>query len=594
MDGRPGDNKNKTMVIRPMVKLRQIPLALITALSLVVSGCTTGDTAAVTPTEAGGEPAVAQALPPESGGYYPYLVFQLQRHRGDLDGARHSLEDAIAKDPASGYLKRELALLLIQQSRHDEALGVVESLLRSQPDDVDALVIYGRINQGMKRMALAKEAYHKVIDRDETKKEIYLLLGGLHMEAGENDAALEVYTRLVNRFPNSFAGQFYLGKILVAQGDDEAAEKAFLRSLEIKPGLEQPRFELIDLYQRSGRGGEIGPQFEAVLENDPKGIRAGLEYGIYLNGQGRIDAADKLFKDLGQRSGEDNTIFRFLIRNYLEKKRYAEAAVALEGMLAGSGNPSDIRYLLGVALEGKKETDRALAYFTRIKPGDRFYSDAAIHIAFLYQEQGRIEEGIAFLTEVIRHLPDNAEFRLFLGTFYEESKAYDKAEAALKAGLAVAPDNDKIHFRLGVVYDKWERKDDSIKSMKEVIRLNPKHANALNYLGYTYADLGRSLDEAEDLVKRALALVPHDGYITDSLGWVYFKRGKFKKALELLKRAADLVPDDPVILEHLGDAYRKMGEPEKALDTYRRALENKKEGAAGPEKKIRELNGSAL
>lgn len=580
-------------MIRPVMKLKQILPTLILASSIVILGCVTSDTATVRPTEAGGDPTVAESLPPQSGGYYPYLVFQVRRSQGDLDGARDALNDAIDKDPASGFLKRELALLLIQQARHDEALEVVEALLGSRPDDVEALIIYGRINQGMKRLALAKEAYRKVIDRDETKQDIYLLLGGLHMEAGESEAAFEVYSRLVARFPNSFAGQFYLGKLQAEQGNEDAAEKAFLRSLEIKPGLEQPRFELIDLYRRTGKKEKIGPQFEALLENNPADIRAALQYGLHLHGQGRIDDADKMFKALGQRSGEDNAVFRLLIRDLLETKRYAEAAVALEGMLGGSANPSDIHYLLAVALEGQKKPDSALEHFTRVKPGERFYSDAAVHIAFLYQEQGRVEEGIAFLTQVIRHLPDNAEFRLFLGTFYEESKAYEKAVAALKAGLDVEPDNTKIHFRLGVVYDKWERKDQSIQSMKEVIRLDPKHANALNYLGYTYADLGRSLDEAEDLIKRALALLPHDGYVTDSLGWVYFKRGKFEKALEYLKRAAEMVPDDPVILEHLGDAYGKLGASEKALEVYRRSLKNKKDGTADLEKKIQDLNGSA-
>lgn len=580
-------------MIRPMVKLKQTLPMLVLASSIVMMGCVTSDSAAVRPADAVGDPAGDESLSSPSGGYYPYLVFQVRRGQGDLDGARNALEAAIDKDGGSGFLKRELALLLIQQDRQEEALAVVESLLRSRPDDVEALIIYGRINQGMKRMALAKDAYRKVIDRDETRQDIYLLLGGLYMEAGESERAFDVYNRLVARFPDSFAGQFYLGKLQAGQGNGDAAEKAFLRSLEIKPGLEQPRLELIELYKTIGKKEEIGPQFEALIENNPTDIHAALQYGLYLHEQGRMDDAGKQFKALGQRSGEDNAVFRFVIRELLEPKRYAEAAVALEGMLAGSANPSDIHYLLAVALEGEKKTDLALEHFARVKPGDRFYSDAAVHIAFLYQEQGRVEEGIDFLTQVIRQLPDNAEFRLFLGTFYEESKAYEQAVAALKAGLKVDPDNTKIHFRLGVVYDKWERKDQSIQSMKEVIRLDPKHANALNYLGYTYADLGQRLDEAEDLIKRALALMPHDGYITDSLGWVYFKRGEFEKALEYLKKAAEMVPDDPVILEHLGDTYGKLGAPDKALDVYRRSLKNKKNDTVALEKKIRDLSGSA-
>jgi len=112
--------------------------------------------------------------------------------------------------------------------------------------------------------------------------------------------------------------------------------------------------------------------------------------------------------------------------------------------------------------------------------------------------------------------------------------------------------------------------------MKAVIRLNAEHTNALNYLGYTYADLGINLDEAERLIKEALKHKPDDGYITDSLGWVYFKKGLFPEALNLLKKAVELVPDDPIMLEHLGDAYLKTNDRANALKFYKRSLKNKR------------------
>jgi tetratricopeptide (TPR) repeat protein len=107
--------------------------------------------------------------------------------------------------------------------------------------------------------------------------------------------------------------------------------------------------------------------------------------------------------------------------------------------------------------------------------------------------------------------------------------------------------------------------------------LNPDNAEALNYLGYTYADHGIFLEEAEELVSKAARLRPEDGYIVDSLGWVYFKQGRFPEAARELERAGSLVPDDPVILEHLGDAYRQLGQGARALEVYRKALEKAKE-----------------
>ncbi|MCK5202823.1 MAG: tetratricopeptide repeat protein, partial [Desulfobacterales bacterium] len=124
--------------------------------------------------------------------------------------------------------------------------------------------------------------------------------------------------------------------------------------------------------------------------------------------------------------------------------------------------------------------------------------------------------------------------------------------------------------------------------------LDPKHSNALNYLGYTYADLGKNLDEAERLILEALKYKPDDGYITDSLGWVYYKKGEFKKALEYLQKAIEIVPDDPIMLEHVGDAHLKLDDKTNALKFYKKSLKNKEKDKEELEKKIRELtdNGS--
>jgi len=137
-------------------------------------------------------------------------------------------------------------------------------------------------------------------------------------------------------------------------------------------------------------------------------------------------------------------------------------------------------------------------------------------------------------------------------------------------------------------------KSSSIQEMKAVIELDPEHASALNYLGYTYAELGENLDEAERLIKKALIYRPEDGFITDSLGWVYFKKGLIDQAVAMLEKAVDLEPNDSVILEHLGDAYLKANEKVKALEFYNRSLLERKGDNSNKvelKKKIQELTG---
>ena len=128
--------------------------------------------------------------------------------------------------------------------------------------------------------------------------------------------------------------------------------------------------------------------------------------------------------------------------------------------------------------------------------------------------------------------------------------------------------------------------------LKKTIELDLNNVEALNYLGYTYAEKGINLDEAFQLIERAVNLEPGSGYIRDSLGWVYYKKGFYNDALREIKKALELTKNDPVIFEHLGDVYLKLDDKENAIDAWQKAIEfdEKEEGLKERvEKKIQDL-----
>jgi Flp pilus assembly protein TadD len=145
--------------------------------------------------------------------------------------------------------------------------------------------------------------------------------------------------------------------------------------------------------------------------------------------------------------------------------------------------------------------------------------------------------------------------------------------------VALQPNNDKFHFTLGALYDSNKQKELGMDEMRKAIALNPGNAPALNYLGYTYAEKGDRLDEAEKLIRRALVIEPEDGFYVDSLGWVYYQRGEFQKAVDQLERAVNLTGEDPTITEHLGDAYNKIGKTRDASHEYQDALRRTQDGS---------------
>ena len=152
--------------------------------------------------------------------------------------------------------------------------------------------------------------------------------------------------------------------------------------------------------------------------------------------------------------------------------------------------------------------------------------------------------------------------------------------------LEQEPDDDELLYNIGMLYGEAKRTDEAIQYMRLALERNPDNASALNYIGYTWAEHGINLDEAERMIARAIELRPDDGYIVDSLGWVHYVRARtlvgqgkprdaqkhLDAALEYLERADRLTGGDPVISEHLGDTYLLLDRKRLALDRFEEAI----------------------
>lgn len=573
--------------MKSIVVLRKWPLAVIVLFCWL--GC------GLPPKQPVPVSAVPAVNKPTSEAYFCYVTANRFKNNGQLDRAVEFMKKAVKADPHTVYLKYELALLHLQQQDQGSASQVVEEILEKDDSQVDALMLLGRIKQGMKQMDEALQAYERVLEADPTRENVYVLLGKLYMDADALDDARRVYERLVAHFPDSYLGFFFLGKIDVRQGRNDDAEEKFKKTLELAPDLEEPQFELLKIYDALGREDEKLAIYNDMLADNPDNAEIIMELALFHYHHGKQANAMAMLGKLGERSLEDRNIIPGIARKYLETEKYDSAVIVLDGMLAGAPDYPELHYLAGLAKEGNGDKQAAVFHLRNVTPDSRFFQNAVVHAAFLYQELNQLEAAIQLLKDAISQTTPGPELLLYLGSFYEEIEAYDDAQSAFEQGLEIDPEDVRIHFRLGVTYDKQGQKALSIEEMKTVLRLDPAHTNALNYLGYTYAEMGIKLEEAEQLVRKALEKQPDDGYITDSLGWIYFKRGMIDQAITILEKAVSLVPDDPVILEHLGDAYRQIKNKEKAVEFYQRSLLKKKkdrktlESLKALEKKIREL-----
>ena len=197
-----------------------------------------------------------------------------------------------------------------------------------------------------------------------------------------------------------------------------------------------------------------------------------------------------------------------------------------------STRPKDdrVRYYLGAAYVEKESLDQAIAELKKIPPESDLYADARRSIVLILSKQKKIDEAVRLMEESIQAKPKDADLYIILAALFEKENQLEKACGHASEGLSSRIRTMPTFISSsGALFDKQGNFEKMVAEMKEVLRLNPNHADALNYLGYSYAERGIHLEEALTLVQKAMDLKPNAGYITDSLGWVYYKLGRLRK-----------------------------------------------------------------
>ena len=528
--------------------------------------------------------------------YYYYMLFQTFTDREKYTKAEQALKKAVEIDPDSKYLKMEMIRLYLTMDQSEMAVATAQEIVSKRPRDKEALKILAKLKLTLDKQEEAESILRKIIDLDPDDKDSYLTLGNMYMKEEKHSEAFTLYTNMAEKFPDSYVAHFYLGKIHLIRQNLNYAEKEFLKTVELRPDLVEPRLQLINVYKARedddlNTDAEITEQYNRILELDKNNKKASMALALHLFEHEDKKRAEQIFIRLGEEASKNKRILMLAVDEYINGEHYEEASILFSHMLKGAPDNSGLHFFAGWAYDSLKQFDTAIHHFSNVAPHSRYYKKSTLQAAFLYSKTDRTQKAVDTLEKLHERMPEDIDTITYLGSFYKKIKEYEKSIVILKKGISLSDgENADLFFSLGVAQDNADRKEECIASMKKVIELEPENADALNYLGYTYADLGIKLDRAEELIKKALEIKPDDGYITDSLGWVYYKKGLFSKATPILEKAAKLSDYDAIITEHLADSLKKENKLEKALKMYKKALENAEETDRDKiEKKIRDL-----
>ena len=196
-------------------------------------------------------------------------------------------------------------------------------------------------------------------------------------------------------------------------------------------------------------------------------------------------------------------------------------------------------------------------------------------LALLYFSQDKNELATSEYEIALRNAsklePKNIEIYKSLGAVYLRQNKLKEAENTFKFILDLSPQDSESHFYLANIYDELKNRQAAIGELNKTLELNYDYPEALNYLGYIYVEENINLDKAEEMITKAVQMDSENGAYVDSLGWLYFKQGKYEEALKELKRAAFLL-EDAVIFDHLGDVYYRMKDFGNAQLNWQKAL----------------------
>jgi len=536
-------------------------------------------------TRSASESEVSAVARPDAPPGYDLLVAELAAMDGEFVESRDALLRAVEKDPDSAFLRERLSRLSAQLNDLDAAVLHARRAVELDPDDESARLFLGRLLRILRDVAGLESV---LLDEDgkPISSSAGLLLSQTYLEVGRSDEALSVAEGLVHDDPEMIAGYMTLATAYEQLDRPDDAERVLREALEHHTGNLMLYSRLAHTYQRRDEREKEIEVYRWQLEIMPHHYGTLVSLADAQIAMNDLEGAIATYVEVVAHHPEDMRALRRLASLEYAAGRYEQAVTRLEEALLRNPSRLELAYSIGQVRHSMGDDDVALEAFGRVTAEHALHVEARMQTAAILEER---QDFVAALAEVekIRELRPSRALDFHTAELRAKVGDFEGGVALLEERLAVNPEDDEVLYQLGALYGSHVQVDRALYYMREALERNPGSAHALNYIGYTMAERGENLEEAESLILRALEQRPKDGYIADSLGWVYYMKAvslmdteRRADGVALLERARDqlllaveLTGGDPVVSEHLGDVHLLLDQKNRALEFYEQAVE---------------------
>ncbi len=489
------------------------------------------------------------------------LLGRLYRLSSDLAKAEGELKTAIKLDPNSEEAVTTLAMLYTDEGDTAHALKVLSSI----PDSARSAKLYaalGAAYEQRKDYKSAIDAFRRAIVLDRDNLDAIRGLAENLLNDGQLDAALEQYKVIADSNPEDAQTYVRMAEIYRRQAKYDLALENLKHADTLVPDTMDVPYSMASVYQAQGRYDDAIKILQDLLKRTEKTEKSGTaasqadrnnraifieRLGMVYREQENYTAAIETFRKMLPLGDENaRSAYQEIIDTYREAKQWPQATAVAKEAVQKMPDDRDLRMVLDSQLADTGEVDKSVADIRSMLKGGPEDREIYLRLGIIFTRAKRYDDALEGLAkaEQLSTKPEEKAYVSFLrGDLYQRQKMFDQAEAEFKKVLATTSPTD------------------------------PQSAATLNYLGYMNADRGVRLEESLNYIKQALTLEPNNGAYLDSLGWAYFKLGKYEQAEENLTKAESHMSTDPTVQEHLGDLYQKTGRLKLAAAHWDRAVQ---------------------
>lgn len=501
----------------------------------------------------------------------PYYLFQPSISGSFLAG-RDAFVDKRSEDAASFFLGAlsedwdNVVLLdrafmsLVSSGRIEEAEELAQRLIVLEPENELARLVLGTVALKERRYSSAENQLKDMSINSLFGITSNVVLGWAQIGKGDVDKGYRSAEAITQPGFQSFL-VFQRALMADVGGSKSKANTLYAEAYKADPYV----FSIVEAYTRFLANNAEFARAKAVVLNYYK---RGLAHVNIQELAQKIDAKQRpgrLTENVQEGAAE---LLRGL-STALSRDDASDVSIVLMRLAAYMNPKSDtITFSMAELMERASQFEIANEIYGTVGTKSNLYEQALVRIAENLISLDDVDGAIKKLSNIANQRANNLTAIIALGDALRRDKQYAASSDAYTKALSITqgqrPTDWHLYYVRGISYERQGKWPNAESDFKRALKIYPDQPQVLNYLGYTWVDMGDNLTEALGMIETAVSLRPNDGYIVDSLGWAYYKLGRYEDAVVSLERATRLTPSDPTISDHLGDAYWQVGRKREA------------------------------